>query len=260
MPDGKIWFAQNLNYTKDLTYNAYSYEANGVPAIGSYWCPAVPGVVSGDAAACNVYGALYTWETAMMVDGKYADNTKSSMAWDESWVSSNTFTTGAPGSTANAKKNNARGGTGNGGGRGICPMGWHVPTDYEWANMLDKVEGNTTFTVSQTATGWWGSTVKATGSKMKSAATYTGADPGDGSWLEHAYRGTNSTNFSALPAGHREPTGYVLYWRGIGNRIWSSSVVSGSAAWSRNFQYSEVLLERLNFDRAFGFAVRCIKD
>ncbi|MDR3180492.1 MAG: hypothetical protein LBT61_01005, partial [Prevotellaceae bacterium] len=29
MPDGRTWFAQNLNYTKDLTFNAYAREANG---------------------------------------------------------------------------------------------------------------------------------------------------------------------------------------------------------------------------------------
>jgi hypothetical protein len=126
MPDGKTWFGQNLNYTKDLTYNAYVAEANGkqftstaigVPAIGSYWCPpqywvngvATVPVVSGDESACNTYGALYTWETAMMVDGKYSDEAKSGSAWEESWVSGNYFGSGAPGATANADKNNARG-------------------------------------------------------------------------------------------------------------------------------------------------------
>jgi hypothetical protein len=53
----------------------------------------------------------YTWETAMMVDGKYADEAKTSSAWNESWVAGNYYTPGAPGSMPNAGKNNARGGT-----------------------------------------------------------------------------------------------------------------------------------------------------
>ena len=118
MPDGRTWFAQNLNYTKDLTYNVYSYEANGkqhtsiangVPAIGSYWCPGA-GTYSGDQNMCNTLGALYTWETAMMVDGKYADETKTSSAWDESWVSPYYYNSGAAGANPNADRNNGRGG------------------------------------------------------------------------------------------------------------------------------------------------------
>jgi uncharacterized protein (TIGR02145 family) len=274
MPDGKTWFAQNLNYTQGLTFNAYSTEANGkqfistdngVPAIGSYWCPpkyvGAP-VVSGDEAACNVYGALYTWETAMMVDGKYGDNTKTSSAWEESWVSPNYFSSGAPGSTANADKNNARGGTAvKGGGRGICPMSWHIPTDREWAQLLDKVEGNTTFTVSQTATGWWGTDA---GKKLKSASTLTDANaataPADGSWTDHANRGTDDYGFGAVPAGSRYYDGAQFYYRGIASLYWSSSVGSSNHIWHRDLYAYTVEVHRSLTYRSHGFTVRCVRD
>jgi uncharacterized protein (TIGR02145 family) len=270
LPDGKTWFAQNLNYTKDMTYNAYSYEANGkqftsmangVPAVGSYWCPAIAGsIVSGSEADCNTYGALYTWETAMMVDGKYAEEAKTSSAWDESWVSGNYFTSGAPGATANADKNNARGGTSvKGGGRGICPMGWHIPTESEWATMLDKVEGNgsgSTYT-NQPSTGWWG--VDA-GKKLKSAATYTGVDPGNGSWQDDVNRGNNAAGFDAVPAGHRTNNGSRFYYRGTFVDYWCSSVGDGTYAWYRYFGYSQAQVIRNINNRSFGFSVRCIKD
>jgi uncharacterized protein (TIGR02145 family) len=277
MPDGRTWFAQNLNYTKDLTFNAYSYEANGkqsisggnaVSAIGSYWCPplywvngamTMP-VASGVQSACDVYGAMYTWETAMMVDGKYADETKTSSAWDESWVAAYYFTSGAPGATPNADRNNARGATNvKGGGRGICPMGWHVPTELEWANMLDVVEGNTTYTVDQTGGGWWGTDA---GKKLKSAATFTtaGTDPGDGSWVDNANRGTNSTGFGAVPAGYRYIHGEFFYQRGTGALHWSSSVGSSSYAWYRQVGHAYAQVYRLNSYRSHGFSVRCIQD
>jgi uncharacterized protein (TIGR02145 family) len=269
LPDDKTWFAQNLNYTKDLTYNAYVYEVdgapftsfltNGVAAIGSYWCPAVAGsVVSGSEADCNVYGALYTWETAMMVDGKYADEAKMGSAWDESWVSGNYFESGTPGATANADKNNARGETTvKGGGRGICPMGWHIPTDREWANMLDKVEGNTTYTMNQPSTGYWGAAANV---KLKSAATYTGADPGNGAWLNHANRGTNETGFGALPAGYRDNTGPKFTTRGGYAVYWSSSVANSTKAWYRRFNYDLTQVWRNYNLRSYGFTLRCVKD
>jgi uncharacterized protein (TIGR02145 family) len=269
MPDGRTWFAQNLNYTKDLTANAYSYEANGkqftsvtngVPAIGSYWCSPVywvngaetTPVVSGDLSACDVYGAMYTWETAMMIDGRYADESKTSSVWEESWVSANYLYPGAPGTTPNADKNNARGAT----GRGICPMGWHVPTDYEWANLLDAVEGNTTYTVDQTGTGWWGTDA---GKKLKSAATFTNTDPGDGSWLDHPNRGTDNFGFGAVPAGPRGHTGSQFYYRGSYLYYWTSSMNEGSA-WYRRFINHSPQVDRLLGSRAGGHSVRCVKD
>jgi uncharacterized protein (TIGR02145 family) len=261
MPDGKTWFAQNLNYTKDMVYNAYSYEANGkqftsaangVPAIGSYWCPAVYGaVVSGSEIDCHTYGALYTWETAMMVDGKYADEAKTNSAWDEEWVSGNYYTTGAPGSTPQANINNARG------GRGICPMGWHVPTDREWANLLDKVEGNTTFTVNQTGSEWWGTNA---GVKLKSAVTYTGNDPGNGAWANHANRGTDNYGFGAVPAGYRDYIGAQFYVRGTYAIYWSSSVISSSLAWNRYFGSGYAQVRRYTNSHSHGYSVRCKKD
>jgi uncharacterized protein (TIGR02145 family) len=260
MPDGKTWFAQDLNYTKDLYYNALATAANGapfaglgygVPAIGSYWCPAKHGsVASGGEAACNLYGALYTWETAMMVDGKYADETKTSTAWDESWVSGTSYTSGTAPSAAIAKINNARG------GRGICPPGWHVPTDYEWAQLLDAVEGNTTFINSQTNADWWGTDA---GQKLKSTDTYTGSDPGDGSWLDDAKRGTNTTGFGAMPTGYRSGNSMQLVTRGSRLIYWSSSVDAAGIAWTRNFDYNSTQVQRHLSYRSNAFPVRCVR-
>jgi uncharacterized protein (TIGR02145 family) len=279
MPDGKVWFAENLNYTKDLYYNASSNVANGksftsnvngIPAIGSYWCPPVfyvngvslAPVVAGTQAACDTYGALYTWETAMMVDGKYSDEAKTGSAWEESWVSPNYLASGtAPKNAPNADKNNARGATNvKGGGRGICPVGWHIPTDLEWATMLDKVEGTgtgTTYTASQTGIGWWGTDA---GAKLKSQAIFTGTDPGTGSWLDNANRGTNSTGFGAVPAGYRNGTGSQFHYKGHHAYYWSSSVNSATYTWRRYFQYDHALVHRNNSNRSHGFSVRCVKD
>jgi uncharacterized protein (TIGR02145 family) len=266
MPDGRTWFAQNLNYTPGLTFNPYSYEANGeqftstengAPAIGSYWCPMI--YVGGkDQTTCHTYGALYTWETAMMMDGKYADETKMSKEWNESWVAASYFTSGAPGTTPNADQNNARGGTEvKGGGRGICPTGWHVPTDSEWAQLFDAVEGNTTYTLKQIGTGWWGADA---GQQLKSAGTYIGAERGNGYWANQTHRGTDVYGFGAVPAGYRRSNGAMFVSRGLAVAYWSSSVSRKSYAWCRNLNSSTAQVYRVNNARSYGFSVRCIKD
>jgi uncharacterized protein (TIGR02145 family) len=225
-----------------------------------YWSngAALVPVSSGNQSACDTYGALYTWETAMMVDGKYSDEAKSSSAWNETWLSGKTFDSGAPGATANADKNNARGEeTIKGGGRGICPMGWHIPTDLEWAQMLDKVEGNTTYTVNQTGGGWWGTDA---GKKLKSAATFSTSETDPGSWLDHDNRGTNTCGFGAVPAGVRVNNGLQFYHRGVHARYWSSSVGSSGNAWNRYFAYDYAQVYRIFNSRSYGLSVRCVKD
>ena len=138
-------------------------------------------------------------------------------------------------------------------------MGWHVPTDLEWAELLDKVEGNTTFTADQTGTGWWGSDA---GKKMKSAGTFTttGSDPGDGTWLDHGNRGTNDTGFGAVPAGYRYYNGAQFYYLGLTAVYWSSSVESSSNAWYRQFDSSLAQVYRNLRLRSLGFSVRCVRD
>jgi uncharacterized protein (TIGR02145 family) len=243
-----------LNYQRDLTFNQQAGQANGVPytstangvdAIGSFWCPPVANATaSADKNTCNVYGALYIWETAMSEDGKGA--------WDETSVSGNYFADGAPGVASGAAANNARGG-----GRGICPSGWHVPTDKEWAVLLDAVDGAAATYVNQETTGWWG---EDAGVKMKSASTYMGGDPGNGAWADHDNCGTNESGFGAVPAGHRSSNGAQFYGRGATVYYWSSSVGSSSAAWTRQFDYTNAQVTRNLNNRSAGFSVRCVKN
>jgi uncharacterized protein (TIGR02145 family) len=260
MSDNKIWFADNLRYTQGLTWNQLSKNANGVEfttagngaaAIGSYWCPGVAGAASApNENSCNVYGALYTWETAMMVDGKWADDAKTNSDWDDTWLTGKYFssTSDAPGTAANAVVNNARS------GRGICPTGWHVPTEREWALMLDAINGTTDFTTQAASSG------TDEGIKLKSDATYTGADPGDGAWADHDNRGTNATGFDAVPAGNRTSNGSSYSYRGQYAFFWSASPTNSGYAWRRTLINTSAGVTRTIAERSCGYAVRCVKD
>ena len=260
MPDDRIWFAQNLNYTKNLTFNVYAAEANGKPftsqengvsAIGSYWCPGASGsTYSGDRNLCNIYGALYTWETAMMVDGKYADETKTSNVWDELWVSNNYFAWGTvPTSNNNANVNNARA------GRGICPMGWHVPTVYEWLVMICAVD-NCTEPFPALNVNAFGTNASV---KLRAASTYTGAETGDGRWQSSAYNGTDDFGFTVLPSGTRMRNGTFIE-RGIGSNHASSDVLSAQSRLAYSTPYNWTRIFYRNIQRDIGSSVRCIRD
>jgi uncharacterized protein (TIGR02145 family) len=230
MADGKIWFAENLNFQTGLTFNQqaaqangqpYTSTANGVDAIGSFWCPATnTATTSADKNTCNVYGALYTWETAMSNDGKGT--------WTEP-SSSNYYATG--GAASGATYNAAQGAN----HKGICPSGWYIPTDAEWAALLTAVDPAGTYT-AQTGTGWFGSegangvSPEGAGVQMKSASTYMGGDPGTGAWSDNANRGNDKSGFGAVPAGYRSNNGSQFSDRGTNVYYWSSSVNSAANA------------------------------
>jgi uncharacterized protein (TIGR02145 family) len=270
MPDGRIWFAQNLNYTKDLTFNRYAREANGkqftstdngIPAIGSYWCPNVSGsTYSGDQNTCNIFGALYTWETAMMVDGKYADESKTNSAWDELWVSGNYYSSGAPGTEPNADKNNARGGTyTKSGGRGICPKGWHVPTIKEWAIMLDKVDGNGSGDVFKTTVPFTTTPVIIdAGVKLMSENTTNNPDA-SGGWQAPAKAGTDVYGFAILPSGYRDQAGSRFWPMPAEGYAHGAAICTHRTTLSTRLIQSNVLKLQV-LDRSIGSPVRCLND
>jgi uncharacterized protein (TIGR02145 family) len=126
--------------------------------------------------------------------------------------------------------------------RGLCPSGWHVPTDGEWMTMemalgMSESEAN--------STGWRGTDQ---GTQMKT--TYGWNSGGNG---------TNSSGFSGLPGGIRFNFDGFFYSAGSNGNWWSSSP-SGSDAWFRYLDKYYEGVYRSYFDRRSGFSVRCVRD
>jgi uncharacterized protein (TIGR02145 family) len=102
------------------------------------------------------------------------------------------------------------------GTQGICPTGWHLPTDAEWCTLEQEVD--TTITCS--STGWRG---VDGGGKLKEAGTTHWISPNTGA--------TNSSGFTGLPGGERSPDGTFGSIAGYA-KFWSSSENAGNA-WER---------------------------
>ena len=124
---------------------------------------------------------------------------------------------------------------------GLCPTGWHVPTDNEWKTLemgLGMTQGQAD------AIGFRGTDQ---GTQMK--ATSGWFSPGNGS---------NSSGFTGLPGGFRWPDGSFSF--AGANGYWWSSSPSGSDAWFRflSSDYSNVF--RNDGNQRNGFSVRCLRD
>jgi uncharacterized protein (TIGR02145 family) len=126
--------------------------------------------------------------------------------------------------------------------RGLCPTGWHIPSDGEWTTLENHLGGS-----------------GVAGGALKSTAM----QPTPGGWNSPNSGATNSSGFSALPGGIRyDGAGGFDGVEGHG-RWWSFSAgLLGSDVFYRGLYSSVEGVERDNFHhrRSFGMSVRCLKN
>jgi len=125
---------------------------------------------------------------------------------------------------------------------GICPYGWHLPTDEEWCTMENEVDAGT---VSCTATDFRG--IDA-GLNLKSTSGW--------------YQGGNGVDlygFTVLPGGHRHTSG-VFSQLTAGGYFWMSSEYSSSGAWTRLMGSWSNSISRYSSSYGYGYSVRCLKN
>jgi len=132
--------------------------------------------------------------------------------------------------------------------RGLCPTGWHVPTDGEWNVLVKYLDPN-----ADTTCGNCGSSGIA-GGMLKSTAT----QPTPGGWIAPNSGATNSSGFTALPGGLRDESGD--FNDVINGFWWSSTVLSVSRALYRNLTHDYSYFVRVDYYRSRGFSVRCLKN
>jgi uncharacterized protein (TIGR02145 family) len=120
----------------------------------------------------------------------------------------------------------------NQGTQGLCPVGWHVPTDAEWTTLTDFIGGSS-----------------IAGGKLKGTGTTRWQSPNTGA--------TNESGFTAMPGGY---SGYGSYYMGNSGQWWSSSSYSTTSARYRSMGYDATIVYRNSFVKSNGFSVRCVKD
>lgn len=144
--------------------------------------------------------------------------------------------------------------------RGLCPVGWHLPTEEDWW-ALELEVGVREANLDEI--GWRGG-VEGVGRLLKSTRTVPGAPP---RWVEENQDARNCTGFSALPHGYR--TGAPIsdqqtlgeyreleweapFWAATDGGDLGGHLGRGLRAEARGIYR--------NTADGFGFAVRCVKD
>jgi len=125
--------------------------------------------------------------------------------------------------------------------RGVCPSGWHIATDEDWITM-EKYLG-------------------MSDSEAERMTAWRGTDEG-GKLKDESFGGTNSSGFTALATGYRDPEG-IFKAMGTDNDYWTSTPydnagnTEGVLHGLLNTQSSVVR----NFHvPGYGFCIRCVRD
>lgn len=217
----QCWMAENLNVT---TTAAAKGDCSGY---GYKYC------YNDTSSNCDTYGGLYQWNTMMCGE-----------------------------SSSNAEPS---------GVQGICPSGWHIPSHYEFSTLEQQVctdiGNNATsgtcadkFPKDIVTTGYRGqdtTTAEGEGSAMAgNEPLWTNGD------IDHNGLGDNdfgSSGLNMLPAGYRFTAG-SYYNQSVYALLWSAFQSDASLAWRRNLYYTHTDVYRNFNDKAFGYAVRCVRD
>ncbi|MEI6900690.1 MAG: FISUMP domain-containing protein, partial [Bacteroidota bacterium] len=159
-----------------------------------------------DDANCAIYGGLYQWNELM-------DYTSSSN------------------SNPSARQ-------------GICPTGWHLPSDPEFCQMVSYLDE----TVNCAGTEYLGADA---GGNMKETGTTHWTNPNTGA--------TNSSGFTALGGGIRDYGGYFSFLKDYAF-FWTATENSSNYAWTYPLHYTLAMVGRFSKNTNYGISGRCIKD
>lgn len=170
---------------------------------------------------CEKYGRLYTWSAAMDSAARFSENGKGCSVEQTGRPSCGKFPV-----------------------RGICPEGWHLPSDYEW-QMLD------TFVTKKIGT------VDSVGFALKSKSGWRSYSSKDGN-------GSDAFGFCVLPAGMKTRTKFS----GIGsflNFASRSKYLAGSiyvpSVWALQYNLRFFINAYVdNYSQYKMLSVRCLKD
>ena len=159
-----------------------------------------------DDARCAVYGGLYQWNEMM------------------------NYTISSPINPS--------------GVQGICPTGWHLPSDAEWCQLETFLDASVDCNIN----GLIGFDV---GGQLKEADTIHWAIPNFGA--------TNASGFTALPGGIRSGGGTTTNLKTDGY-FWSAMESSTMLAWGRAVSYNLRQVFRADNNKNLGMSCRCVRD
>ncbi|MBN1198383.1 MAG: hypothetical protein JXA23_03450 [Bacteroidales bacterium] len=189
----QTWMAENLRYLPAVAGPGTSSETQ--PYYYVYGYNGTDVATAKGTINYAAYGVLYNWPAAM---------------------------NGSSGSSANPSDV-----------QGICPDGWHLPSDAEWTVLTDFLGGE-----------------DVAGGKMK--------DNSELYWISPNVGATNESGFTALPGGYRYSDGQFHHVGYYGT--WWSTTTGYSGVFDRYLMHDQAVIYWSESGKDNGWSIRCVKD
>jgi uncharacterized protein (TIGR02145 family) len=151
---------------------------------------------------CDVYGGLYQWAEVV----QYLGGATNTTSWNP-----------VPAGPV----------------QGICPTGWHLPSNAEWTALITYLGGES-----------------VAGGKMKETGTTHWISPNTGA--------TNSSGFTALPGGYAIYSTFTAIT--IYGNYWSSDELIPTLAYSKMIYHDQTIVNPLQGLKVFAYSVRCLRN
>jgi len=206
----QCWMAENLAYLPSVSPPHLGSETSPYYYVYDYYGTDVN--TAKDSNNYHIYGVLYNWPAAM--NGQ---------------ASSNSVPSGV---------------------QGICPSGWHLPSDEEWKILEGEVDSIYGYPDPIWDNPVWRGT--DVGGNLKETDTTHWSSPNTGA--------TNSSGFTALPAGYRYHNQGEFRGLGLGAHFITSAENGINTEWLRHLNYGRVMARRYNDYKSTGYSVRCLMD
>ncbi len=131
--------------------------------------------------------------------------------------------------------------------QGICPTGWHVPSDAEWTQLTDYVSSQSQYCCSGSIGNIAKALASTAGWNSYSETCCVGDTPGS----------NNATGFAALPAGLYNGSYFNF---GDTAFFWSATEDSSDRACDRELYSNTASVYRGNNVKHRSYSVRCVLD
>ena len=230
-------------------------------AVDAQPCPGAPTVTDVDG---NVYITVQIGDQCWMRENlrttKYANGTPIPLGTEES--STTAYRYYPSGNSANvpdygylynwpAVMNGSLGSSANPSGvQGICPDGWHVPSDAEWTELENYVSSQSQYVC--------GSSTSYIAKALASEEGWISST--DNCAVGNNPDANNATGFSARPAGYYGDIYYYIGNIGNGAYFWSATQYSSNNAYNRYLAYIYANVSRYSHSKHVGNSVRCVRD
>ncbi len=132
--------------------------------------------------------------------------------------------------------------------QGICPNGWHVPSDAEWDQLVDYVSSQSEYRCGNDEDYIAKALASTTGWDSSPYTCDVGNDPSS----------NNATGYSAVPAGcysggYGDYFDYYAYF-------WSTTKYNSYVAYYRYIYSYHAYVGRGNISKHYGYSVRCLRN